>query len=67
MTERDEMPKGADAADEATPGAVSVEIYDQVYHLRGTDAEVTLVDRVNHHLFQPLLYQVATAALSPAR
>src|SRR5207302_10884090 len=27
---------------------------------------VTLVDRANHHLFQPLLYQVATAALSPA-
>jgi NADH dehydrogenase len=27
---------------------------------------VTLVDRRNHHLFQPLLYQVATAALSPA-
>jgi NADH:ubiquinone reductase (H+-translocating) len=29
-------------------------------------AEVTLVDRQNHHLFQPLLYQVATAGLSPA-
>src|SRR5213079_1590836 len=28
--------------------------------------EITLVDRTNHHLFQPLLYQVATAALSPA-
>lgn len=28
--------------------------------------EVTLVDRENHHVFQPLLYQVATAALSPA-
>ena len=28
--------------------------------------QVTLVDRRNHHLFQPLLYQVATAALSPA-
>src|SRR5437016_14065112 len=27
---------------------------------------MTLVDRRNHHLFQPLLYQVATAALSPA-
>ena len=27
--------------------------------------EVTLIDRQNHHLFQPLLYQVATAALSP--
>ncbi len=29
-------------------------------------ADVTLVDRRNHHLFQPLLYQVATAGLSPA-
>src|SRR6266571_4997489 len=28
--------------------------------------EITLIDRNNHHLFQPLLYQVATAALSPA-
>lgn len=30
------------------------------------DIEVTVVDRENHHLFQPLLYQVAMAALSPA-
>jgi NADH:ubiquinone reductase (H+-translocating) len=30
------------------------------------DVKVTVVDRTNHHLFQPLLYQVATAALSPA-
>jgi NADH:ubiquinone reductase (H+-translocating) len=28
--------------------------------------DVTVIDRTNHHLFQPLLYQVATAALSPA-
>ena len=28
--------------------------------------DVTIVDQRNHHLFQPLLYQVATAALSPA-
>lgn len=34
--------------------------------LRSVDAEITLIDRQNHHLFQPLLYQVATAALSPA-
>ncbi|MFO0731329.1 MAG: hypothetical protein U0361_10115 [Nitrospiraceae bacterium] len=27
--------------------------------------DITLIDRTNHHLFQPLLYQVATAALSP--
>ena len=31
--------------------------------LRGADAEIVLVDRQNHHLFQPLLYQVATAGL----
>lgn len=30
------------------------------------DADVIVIDRHNHHLFQPLLYQVATAALSPA-
>lgn len=34
--------------------------------LRGAPVRVTLVDRRNHHLFQPLLYQVATATLSPA-
>ena len=33
--------------------------------LRGADVRVTLIDRHNYHLFQPLLYQVATAALSP--
>ena len=33
--------------------------------LRETAATVTLIDRTNFHLFQPLLYQVATAALSP--
>lgn len=34
--------------------------------LRNVPASVTIVDRTNHHLFQPLLYQVATAGLSPA-
>ena len=34
--------------------------------LAGKPFDVTLVDRYNYHLFQPLLYQVATAALSPA-
>lgn len=34
--------------------------------LRHAPVSATLVDRRNHHLFQPLLYQVATAALSPA-
>lgn len=33
--------------------------------LARVDVEVTLVDRENHHLFQPLLYQVATAGLAP--
>ncbi len=33
--------------------------------LRNVPVQVTVVDRRNHHLFQPLLYQVATAALSP--
>jgi NADH dehydrogenase len=32
--------------------------------LKGTKARITLIDRQNHHLFQPLLYQVATATLS---
>jgi len=30
------------------------------------DFKITIIDKTNHHLFQPLLYQVATAALSPA-
>ena len=34
--------------------------------LRRAEADITVVDRQNHHCFQPLLYQVATAALSPA-
>jgi NADH dehydrogenase len=34
--------------------------------LCGNAVQVTMIDRTNYHLFQPLLYQVATAALSPA-
>ncbi|MGV3662990.1 MAG: NAD(P)/FAD-dependent oxidoreductase [Prosthecobacter sp.] len=34
--------------------------------LGGEPVQVTVLDRENHHLFQPLLYQVATAGLSPA-
>ncbi len=34
--------------------------------LRKAAADITIIDRQNHHCFQPLLYQVATAALSPA-
>jgi NADH:ubiquinone reductase (H+-translocating) len=34
--------------------------------LKNVPVDVTLIDRCNYHLFQPLLYQVATGALSPA-
>ena len=37
-----------------------------VQHLRREEVEITLVDRRNFHLFQPLTYQVATGTLSPA-
>jgi NADH dehydrogenase len=37
-----------------------------VQHLNHPEIDVTVVDRRNHHLFQPLLYQVATTALSPS-
>src|SRR5260370_15068649 len=33
--------------------------------LAGRSVKVTLIDRMNHHLFQPMLYQVATTALAP--
>jgi NADH dehydrogenase len=33
--------------------------------LKKADVDITIIDRLNHHLFQPLLYQVATAELSP--
>ena len=34
--------------------------------LAGADVDVTIVDRTNHHLFQPLLYQVAPGSCRPA-
>lgn len=37
-----------------------------IKELKGVDADITLIDRRNHHLFQPLLYQVATTSLAPA-
>ena len=37
-----------------------------IKELKGADAEITVIDRRNHHLFQPLLYQVATTALGPS-
>jgi NADH:ubiquinone reductase (H+-translocating) len=36
-----------------------------IQHLRNAPVNIVLIDRCNHHLFQPLLYQVATAALAP--
>ncbi|MBD8065304.1 NAD(P)/FAD-dependent oxidoreductase [Devosia sp. PTR5] len=39
---------------------------DVVRGLADADVDITLLDRRNHHLFQPLLYQVATASLSPS-
>jgi NADH dehydrogenase len=60
------------AASVATPGSRVVIIGAGFGGLAAAKAlarapfEVTLVDRYNYHLFQPLLYQVATAALSPA-
>jgi NADH dehydrogenase len=35
--------------------------------LRNTSADIILIDRTNHHVFQPLLYQVATSVLSPSQ
>src|SRR6204780_5416 len=35
--------------------------------LKNTSAQIILIDRTNHHLFQPLLYQVATSVLSPGQ
>ena len=35
--------------------------------LRNTSVDIILIDRTNHHVFQPLLYQVATSVLSPSQ
>src|SRR5690242_16199696 len=35
--------------------------------LKNAPAEIILIDRANHHLFQPLLYQVATTVLAPSQ
>ena len=37
-----------------------------VHRLAGAPVQITIVDRRNHHLFQPLLYQAATASLAPS-
>jgi NADH dehydrogenase len=44
-------------------GFAGIEVAKALCH---ASVEVTVIDRQNHHCFQPLLYQVATAALSPA-
>ncbi|MEQ9528175.1 MAG: NAD(P)/FAD-dependent oxidoreductase [Parvibaculaceae bacterium] len=56
-----------------TPGAPKVVILGAGFggltaarSLKNADVEITLIDWQNYHLFQPLLYQVATATLSPA-
>jgi NADH dehydrogenase len=36
------------------------------HHLKGADVSITLIDQHNYHLFQPLLYQAATALLAPS-
>lgn len=36
------------------------------HHLKGTSTRITLIDQHNYHLFQPLLYQAATALLAPS-
>jgi NADH dehydrogenase len=64
------IPEDGGMADAATPHVVIVGGgfggLNAARRLARRDVRVTLVDRRNHHLFQPLLYQVATAALSPA-
>ena len=35
--------------------------------LAGADVRITVIDQKNHYTFQPLLYQVATAGLSPGK
>src|ERR1700682_5241195 len=35
--------------------------------LKNAPAQIILIDRANHHLFQPLLYQVATSVLTPGQ
>jgi len=35
--------------------------------LRSSPTSIILIDRANHHLFQPLLYQVATSVLTPSQ
>lgn len=54
-----------DPADSHRPRTVIIGGLSAAAGLKRLDADVRIVDRRNHHPFQPLLYQVATAALSP--
>src|SRR5919204_394461 len=55
--------RGIAAPDDDQPRVF--EVLSAAKALRKADVRVTIIDRHNHHLFQPLLYQVATATLSP--
>src|SRR5689334_13000722 len=62
------MPAGAPQPEVARPRVVIVGAgfggLSAARDLAGHGADILLIDRANHHLFQPLLYQVATAALA---
>jgi NADH dehydrogenase len=64
-------PQAADVAEARRPRIVIVGAgfggLNAAMCLRRADVDVTVIDRRNYHLFQPLLYQVATAGLSPAQ
>jgi NADH dehydrogenase len=68
MTQYDNIP-GDRASTVQTPHVVIIGAgfggLDAARGFAGADVRVTVIDRHNYHLFQPLLYQVATAALSP--
>ncbi|MBB5053337.1 NADH dehydrogenase [Afipia massiliensis] len=66
-----DIPGGKDNAEAATTGRHRVVVVgagfgglETVHRLAGAPVSITLIDRRNHHLFQPLLYQVATASLA---
>jgi NADH dehydrogenase len=69
-TEPDQAPAGAKASHRERKRVVIVGAgfagIAAARALRHADVDVILIDRRNHHIFQPLLYQVATAILSPA-
>ena len=69
-TEPDQAPAGAKASHRERKRVVIVGAgfagIAAARALRHADVDVILIDRRNHHIFQPLLYQVATAVLSPA-